>query len=154
MKTNAMRILDASGITYEVLSYAWDEDHIDAASVAAKLGLDPMQVCKTIVTRGSDDLIRVFCLPGPLEISMKKARACLQVSSLELVDQRDLRKLSGYIRGGVSPLGMIRPYPLYLEETMQLYDQVAISAGQRGVQLFLCPTDLQRVTGGNWADFA
>ncbi|MDD3941247.1 MAG: YbaK/EbsC family protein, partial [Sphaerochaetaceae bacterium] len=113
-----------------------------------------MQVCKTIVTRGSDDLIRVFCLPGPLEISMKKARACLQVSSLELVDQRDLRKLSGYIRGGVSPLGMIRPYPLYLEETMQLYDQVAISAGQRGVQLFLCPTDLQRVTGGNWADFA
>jgi len=154
MKTNAMRILDASDISYEVLSYAWDEDHIDAVSVAAKLGLDPMQVCKTIVTRGSDDLIRVFCLPGPLEISMKKARACLQVSSLELVDQRDLRKLSGYIRGGVSPLGMIRPYPLYLEETMQLYDQVAISAGQRGVQLFLCPTDLQRVTGGNWADFA
>jgi Cys-tRNA(Pro)/Cys-tRNA(Cys) deacylase len=152
MKTNAMRILDSAGIPYEVRSYAWDDAHIDAMSVAQQLGADPLQVCKTIVVRGSDNQIRVMCIPGPMEINMKKARALLGIGELSLVRQDELRRLTGYIRGGVSPLGMIHPYPLYLEETIQLLDTMIVSAGQRGLQLCLAPADLMRVGGGTWAD--
>lgn len=154
MKTNAMRILDSAKISYEVLHYAWDEQHIDAQSVADMLGLDPMQGCKTIVTRGADDQVRVFCIPGPMEISMKKARALLGVGDLSLVHLDELRRLTGYIRGGVSPLGMIHPYPLYIEKTIQLMDRIAVSAGQRGYQILLDPKDLIRATGSIWADIA
>ena len=154
MKTNAMRLLDSAQISYEVRTYAWDEEHIDAHSVALKLGVDPMQVCKTIVVRGSDDRIRLLCLPGPLEISMKKTRALLGVAELSLVRQDELRRLTGYIRGGVSPLGMTRPYPLYLKKRIQFMEQVIVSAGLRGVQLSLAPADLVRASGGLWADLA
>lgn len=152
MKTNAMRILEAAGIPYEIVTYEWDEDHIDALSVAGLTGLDPLQVVKTLVTQATDRSIHIFCIPAPYEFSMKKARALVGTDSIEMVKQQQLRPLTGYIRGGVSPLGMLRPYPLYLEETIQLMDRIAVSAGQRGYQLLLKPEDLQRAANGVWAD--
>lgn len=152
MKTNAMRILEAAGIPYEIVTYEWDEDHIDAMSVAALAGLDPLSVVKTLVTQATDRSIHIFCVPAPYEFSMKKARTLVGTDSLELVKQQQLRPLTGYIRGGVSPLGMIRSYPLYLEETIQLMDRITVSAGQRGYQLLLKPEDLRRAANGVWAD--
>jgi Cys-tRNA(Pro)/Cys-tRNA(Cys) deacylase len=152
MKTNAMRILEAAGIPYEIITYEWDEDHIDAMSVAVHAGLDPLSVVKTLVTQATDRSIHIFCVPAPYEFSMKKARTLVGTDSLELVKQQQLRPLTGYIRGGVSPLGMIRPYPLYMEETIQLMDRITVSAGQRGYQLLLKPEDLLNVAHGRWAD--
>lgn len=152
MKTNAMRILSNADIPYEVLSYQVDEEHIDAMSVARQVGLDPLQVCKTIVTSTEHNDIIVFCLPAPYEISLKKARTVANAKFLELVDTDSLRSLTGYIRGGVSPLGMIHNYPLYIEETVQLLPKIAVSAGRRGFQLLLDPSDLAKAAAGIWAD--
>jgi Cys-tRNA(Pro)/Cys-tRNA(Cys) deacylase len=152
VKTNAMRILSDADIPFEVITYDADGQHIDAMSVAHQVGLDPLQVCKTLVTSTESNAIFVFCVPAPYEISLKKARSVVQAKSLELVDVNKLRSLTGYIRGGVSPLGMIHTYPLYIEETVQLLPKIAISAGKRGMQLFLDPNDLIQVANGVWAD--
>lgn len=147
-----MRILEAADIPYETLTYPVDDAHIDAMSVARITGMDPLQICKTIVTTSEDQSIRVFCVPAPYEISLKKARLAVGARSIELVDQKRLRALTGYIRGGVSPIGMIHTYPIYVEETIQLFERIAISGGLRGVQLLLTPKHLALATAGIWAD--
>ncbi len=152
MKTNAMRILDTAHIFYETITYTVDEDHIDAVSVAHSLSMDPLQVCKTIVTTSNEGHIFVFCIPAPYEIALKKAKQITGTKSLELVAQHRLRTLTGYIRGGVSPIGMIHTYPTYIEETVQLLSHITVSGGQRGIQLLLTPTDLLQVTNAQWAD--
>lgn len=152
MKTNAMRILEAANIPFKVITYPVNDAHIDAMSVAQLTGLNPVQICKTVVTTTENQVIQIFCIPAPYEISLKKARAAVGARSIELVNQTQLRSLTGYIRGGVSPIGMIHPFPIYLEETVQLLDWVAISGGMRGIQLLLDPTDLAQVTQGIWAD--
>ncbi len=152
MKTNAMRILDTAKIPYEVRSYPIDDGHLDALSVAKQLDLDPFQICKTIVTRTKCNQIYVFCIPGPFTINLKKGRSVVDSSNLELVNQADLRQLTGYIRGGVSPLGMTHTYPLIIEETIQLFSIISISAGRRGLQLILSPHDLFSLTHATYAD--
>ncbi len=152
-KTNAMRILESLGISYTTQSYDWDEDHIDAKHVCEELHLDPEQVFKTIVLEDSDKQKFVFCLPAESVISMKRVREITGSKTIDLLPLKDLQKTTGYIRGGCSPLGMIRKFPTYIEETAQLFDTIYVSAGMRGLQLCLRPDDLLKAAEATWADF-
>lgn len=143
-KTNAMRILDGENITYEVVTYDVDSEHLDAVHVAESAGLPIDQVFKTIVMVTDDKRLFVFCVPGAEDISLKKARDISGAKSIDLLKLDNLQKMTGYVRGGCSPLGMIRQYPTFIEETAQLYDFVYVSAGLRGVQLKINPMDLAK----------
>ncbi len=153
MKTNAMRILENLSIPYEVHTYEWDEDHLDAVHAAESAGLDPERVYKTIVMRNSTKEIFVFCLPAEFEISMKKARAVTESREIDLIKTTELMPLTGYIRGGCSPLGMRRHYPTFLSELAALEETIYVSGGQRGVQIELRPDDLLRAADAVYADF-
>lgn len=153
IKTNAMRILDSMGIIYEVHQYHWDEEHLDAVHASESMGLDTERVFKTIVMKNSENKLFVFCLPADFSISLKKARALTGSKEIDLLRMEDLRKHTGYIRGGCSPLGMIKKYPTFIEETALLEDKIFVSAGERGYQISLTPQDLQRATDGTFADF-
>ncbi len=152
MKTNAMRILESLGIDYAIRSYQWDEDHLDAVHAAHSLGMDEEQVCKTIVMRNQDNQVFVFVLPAPFDINLKKARQVTGSREIDLVKAGELRALTGYIRGGCSPLGMLKNHPVFLEETIQLQERICVSAGQRGLQLFLAVSDLAKATQAVFAD--
>ena len=152
MKTNAMRILDSQGIGYEVLRFDYDAQQFDAMDVARQVNMDPQQVCKTIVTITDDRRIIIFCIPSPYDISLKKAKQLVHAKTVELVEQKRLRTLTGYVRGGVSPVGMIHTYPTFAEETIRLFPTITISGGQRGILLSIAPENLLKVTSGEWAD--
>lgn len=153
MKTNAMRILDSLSIQYDVHHYEWDEDHLDAIHASESAGLDPERVYKTIVMRNTDKEIYVFCLPAEFEISMKKARALTDSKEIDLVKTTELLGLTGYIRGGCSPLGMKRHYPTFISELAELEETIYVSGGQRGIQLELKPADLIKAASAVYADF-
>ena len=153
MKTNAMRILESLSIPYTVHTYQFDEEHLDAIHAAKSAGLDPERVFKTIVMRNSDNQIFVFCLPAEFEISMKKARALTGSRDIDLIRQTELLALTGYIRGGCSPLGMKKHYPTFIEETALIEETIFVSGGQRGIQLEVKPEDLQRAAEARFADF-
>lgn len=152
-KTNAMRILDALGIEYGILEYQWDEEHLDAVHASGSLGVETEQVFKTIVMKNSDNKLFVFCLPADFSISLKKARAITGSKEIELLPMNALRANTGYIRGGCSPLGMIKKYPTFIEETALLEDKVYVSAGERGCMISLSPEDLRRAADASFADF-
>lgn len=152
-KTNAMRLLEQKGIAYETVEYEVDEDHLDAVHASQSAGLDPETVYKTIVMKGASNQLYVFVTPAEFTISMKKARALTGEKELELLKTDLLLKYTGYIRGGCSPLGMIRQYPTFIEALAELEDYIHVSAGKRGLQLKLTPADLQRATGAVFADF-
>ena len=153
MKTNAMRILESLGITYKVHTYEVDEEHLDAIHASQAAGLDPERVYKTIVMRNTDREIYVFCLRAEAEISLKKARSLTGSKEIDLIKQNELQPLTGYIRGGCSPLGMRKHYPTFIDELAQLEDTIFVSGGQRGVQLEIAPEDLRRATDAVFADF-
>ena len=153
MKTNAMRILESLSIPYKMHTYQFDEYHLDAIHAAESAGLDPERVFKTIVMRNSDNQIFVFCLPAGFEISMKKARALPGSRDIDLIKQSEMLALTGYIRGGCSPLGMKRHYPTFIEETALLEDTIYVSGGQRGLQLEVRPEDLRMAAEARFADF-
>ncbi len=152
-KTNAMRILDSMGIEYEILTYAWDEEHLDAVHASEAAGLDPELVFKTIVLQDNEKAVFVFCLPAEFSISLKKARALTNSKEIDLIKMDDLPKLTGYIRGGCSPLGMKKHYPTYIDELALLQQTICVSAGQRGLQLQLRPEDLAMACQATFADF-
>lgn len=152
-KTNAMRILESLGIEYEVLSYEWDEEHLDAVHASQTTGLLPQQVFKTIVMQDTDKAVFVFCLPADFSVSLKKARALTGSRDLDLIKLSQLQDLTGYIRGGCSPLGMKKHYPTYIEELAQLEEHIYVSAGQRGLQLKIKPEDLVHAANAAFADF-
>jgi Cys-tRNA(Pro)/Cys-tRNA(Cys) deacylase len=152
MKTNAARILDQLGIEYELIDYEVDEDDLSAVSVAAKVGLPPEQVFKTLVARGDKTGIVVACIPGDYEVNLKRLAAVSGNKRVEMVPLKVVLPLTGYIRGGVSPLGMKRKYPTYVDETADLWDKVTISAGIRGTQILLKPTDLLRAAEATLVD--
>lgn len=139
-----MRILDGAGVPYEVITYDVDPEHLDAVHIAGEAGLPIDQVFKTIVMITDDKRLFVFCIPGAMEISLKMAREISGAKSIDLLKLENLQKMTGYIRGGCSPLGMIHQYPTFIEETAQLYDFIYVSAGLRGVQLKLNPLDLAK----------
>lgn len=141
-KTNAARLLDSKGINYELVEYEVDENDLGATTVAAKLGQDINQVFKTLVLRGDKNGIFVAVIPGNEEVDLKKAAKISGNKSAAMTHVKELLGLTGYIRGGCSPLGMKKNYPIYIHETCQLFDFIYISAGQRGLQIKLNPEDL------------
>jgi len=151
VKTNAARLLDQMNIPYELREYEWSEDELDAVSVARKIGLPPEQVFKTLVVRGDRTGVLVACIPGSGELDLKRLAAVSGNKRVEMVHVKEILGLTGYIRGGVSPLGMKKHYPLYLDETAEIIDQLAVSAGQRGLQIVLSGPDLIRATGAQLA---
>ena len=153
-KTNAARLLDAASIHYELAEYEVDENDLSATTLAKKLGQDVEQIFKTLVLRGDKSGVFVCVIPGNAEVDLKKAAKVSGNKSCSMVLQKELLGLTGYIRGGCSPLGMKKSYPVYIHETWQLFDQVFISAGQRGLQLKLKPEDLIRITGAVVCDLA
>ena len=156
-KTNAARLLDAKGIVYELAEYEVDESDLSAASLAKKIGprvLGVSQIFKTLVLRGDKTGVFVAVIPGDAEVDLKKAAKVSGNKNCAMVHQKELLGLTGYIRGGCSPLGMKRPYPIYIHETCLLFDQIFISAGKRGLQLILNPEDLIRMTDAVICDVA
>ncbi len=145
VKTNAARMLDAAGIHYELREYTVDEDDLSAPSVAAKIGMPPEQVFKTLVARGDRSGVLIACIPANAELDLKALAAASGNKKVELVAVKEVLGLTGYIRGGVSPIGTRKLYPFYLDETAVLWDAISVSAGVRGCQLVLAPDDLTRV---------
>ena len=139
-KTNAMRKLDAMKISYREHTYT-DTDAISGVEVAA-LGQEPDKVFKTLVTQGKSKNYYVFMVPVAEELDLKKAAKAVGEKSIEMIKSKDLLPLTGYVHGGCSPIGMKKPFPTYLDETAQLYDEIGVSAGQRGCQILLAPDDL------------
>lgn len=152
MKTNAVRILEALKIPHRTIEYESNDDEIDAISVAKKINATPEMVFKTLVARNDENEICVFVIPGNFELNLKKAAKTSSSKSIELIKVKELQPLTGYIRGGCSPIGMKKEYPTFIDETAQLYDQIYCSAGTRGMQLLISPIDLLKVTKAIFAD--
>lgn len=153
-KTNAMRMLDAAGIAYGTVEYEVDEDDLSGESVARKVGLEPDRVFKTLVVRSDGGELIVACVPVSTELDLKALAAASGRKSVAMIPVKDLLPLTGYVRGGCSPIGMKKPYPTYFDETALLHESIAISAGMRGRQLLIPPEDLLRFVGGVTCDIA
>jgi Cys-tRNA(Pro)/Cys-tRNA(Cys) deacylase len=141
-KTNAARILDRQGIKYELLAYEVDESDLSAVSVAEKLGQDADQVFKTLLLQGDKTGVFVCIIPGAEELDLKKAALFSANKRVELVPMKEILGLTGYIRGGCSPVGMKKSYPTFIDESCIIYDYIFISAGMRGMQIKIAPDDL------------
>ena len=146
-KTNAARLLDAAGIGYTLFEYAVDEEHLDASHVAEQLGEDIDRVFKTLVLRGDKSGPFVCVIPGSLEVDLKVAARISGNKNCEMLHVKELLPLTGYIRGGCSPIGMKKQFPTFVHESALLYDMIYVSAGVRGLQLCLSPEDLIGFTG-------
>jgi Cys-tRNA(Pro)/Cys-tRNA(Cys) deacylase len=145
-KTNAARILDAAGVLYEIRAYEVDENDLSAPHVAEAIGMPPEQVFKTLVARGDRSGVLMASIPANAELDLKGLAKASGNRKVELVAVKEVLGLTGYIRGGVSPIGTKKPYPFYLDETAEIWDAIAVSAGVRGKQMVLAPGDLARVT--------
>jgi Cys-tRNA(Pro)/Cys-tRNA(Cys) deacylase len=155
-KTNAARLLDQMGIRYELRTYEVDIDDLAAETVAAKIGLPPEQVFKTLVARGDRGKDRskdrngivMAVIPGDQELNLKALAAAAGERKIQLVPVKELQLLTGYIRGGVTALAAKRDFPVYVDETIELFDVISISAGVRGLQILIAPADYLRATKG------
>jgi Cys-tRNA(Pro)/Cys-tRNA(Cys) deacylase len=146
-KTNAARLLDSEGISYDLVSYEVDESDLSASSVAEKLGQDIGQVFKTLVLRGDKTGVFICVIPGNTELDLKKAAKVSGNKNAAMVLMKEILELTGYIRGGCSPVGMKKKYSTYIDENCILYDHIYVSAGIRGLQMKISPDDLILVTG-------
>ncbi len=151
-KTNAVRILERESISFQLVEYEVDENNLDAVSLADKIGAVRESVFKTLVARCDGKNISVFCIPGNTELNLKKAAKSTGHKKVELIKVKELLPLTGYIRGGCSPLGMKKSFPTFIDETAQLFDKIYVSAGIRGMQIFLPPEDLKKITGALFVD--
>lgn len=155
-KTNAMRILDGAKIKYDTAEYEDDGEHTlergSAERLAAKLGIDPAAVYKTIVMRTESKAIVVFCQSALHEINLKKARQACGAKEVNPVKPEELLGLTGYIRGGCSPIGMKRKFPTFIDESVLTHEKVYVSAGVRGQQLIISPQDLVTATQATVCD--
>ena len=147
-KTNAMRMLDTAGITYQVHTYPVEDGAIDAVSVAKKCGEDPEQVFKTLVTQGSDHNHYVFVVPAEEHLDLKACARAVGVKAVEMIPQKELLKTTGYIHGGCSPIGMKKKFVTVYDETIVLFDTVLVSGGRVGLQVEVAPDDLLKITDG------
>ena len=151
-KTNAARLLDKAGIRYELNTYIVDEDDLSAVHVAEQLGVDAGLLFKTLVLRGERNGLFVCVIPGDAEVDLKKAAKVSGNKSAAMIPMKDLVAVTGYMRGGCSPLAMKKPFPTYIDESVAAYESVYVSAGVRGLQLLLAPEDLARAAGAVLAD--
>jgi Cys-tRNA(Pro)/Cys-tRNA(Cys) deacylase len=154
MKTNAARALDSLKVQYELREYEVDPEHLEAESVALKVGLPPEQVFKTLVARGDRNGVCFAVIPANTELNLKALASASGDRKIEMVSLKEVQPLTGYIRGGVTVLGAKKAYPVYADETIQLWDVISVSAGVRGTQVILKPDDYLRVTGAVMGDIA
>ena len=153
-KTNAARILEQLGIKFDLREYAVDPDDLSAETVAAKVGLPAEQVFKTLVVRGDRHGVCLAVIPGNALLDLKALATAAGDRKTETVSLNEVQPLTGYIRGGVTAMGCKRDYPVWIDETAQLFDIISISAGQRGLQLLLAPEDYRRAVNGQYAAIA
>ena len=146
VKTNAARLLDAAGITYAIREYEVDPDDLAAESVAMKVGLPPEQVFKTLVARGDRNGVCFAVVPGDQQLDLKALAKLSGDRSIDTVALKEVQPLTGYIRGGVTALAAKKSYPVYADETIELFDVISISSGMRGAQIILAPADYLRIT--------
>lgn len=150
-KTNAARLLDELGIAYVLYEAPVEATDLSAVTMAHKLGVAPEEVYKTLVARGDRLGVLMACIPAAAELDLKRLAAASGNKSVLMVPLKEVQPLTGYIRGGCSPLGAKKQYPVYLDESAVLQERIFISAGHRGVQLHLAPDDLLRATDGVYA---
>jgi Cys-tRNA(Pro)/Cys-tRNA(Cys) deacylase len=139
-KTNVMRLLDQAKLGY--VPHEYDPEIVDGVSVAAALGEEPDRVFKTLIARSDKGELYAFDVPVNLELNLKKAAKAVGAKSIEMIHLKDLLPLTGYVHGGCSPIGLKKPYPVYIDETAQLWDTVFVSGGKRGYQVEIKPADL------------
>ncbi|MFA8342531.1 MAG: Cys-tRNA(Pro) deacylase [Rhodothermaceae bacterium] len=151
-KTNAVRLLEAQKIKYDTVEYEFNEEEIDAVSVARKIGEEPEIVFKTLVATGDKTGHIVFVIPGNYDLDLKKAAKASGNKKVELIKLKDLQPLTGYIRGGCSPIGMKKLFPTYIDETAELYDELFCSAGVRGMQLKIDPQELKNIINARFCE--
>lgn len=151
-KTNAIRIIETSEINYETFSYDVDESDLSGETVAKKVGAEPDTVFKTLDCNGDKTSNVVFCIPVTMELNLKKAASASGNKKVEMIPMKELLPLTGYIRGGCSPIGMKKLFPTFIDETAQLYDNIFISAGVRGTQIKLNPDDLLILVNGVYSE--
>src|SRR6202790_4742329 len=147
-KTNAARLLDQIGIHYELREYEVDPNDLAAETVAAKIGLPPEQVFKTLVARGDRNGVAMAVIPGDQELNLKALAAAAGERKIQLVPVKELQALTGYIRGGVTALAAKRDFPVYVDESIAMFDLISISAGVRGLQILIAPADYLRAIKG------
>lgn len=151
-KTNAIRQLESSKIEFDVIEYQFSEDEIDAISVAKKINADPEQVFKTLVCINNENNYFTFVISGNYDLDLKKAAKISGSKKIELIKAKDLLNLTGYIRGGCSPIGMKKQFPTFIDESAQLFEKIYVSAGVRGMQILIEPADLATMIEGTFAD--
>lgn len=147
-KTNAARLLDEMGIRYELREYEVDPGDLAAETVAAKIGWPAQQVFKTLVARGDRNGVVMAVVPGDQELNLKALASAAGERKVQLVAVKELQALTGYIRGGVTALGGKREFPVYVDQTIELFDVISVSAGVRGLQILMAPADYLRATKG------
>lgn len=150
-KTNAVRLLEAAGIGFELREYEWDESDLSAETVAAKVGLPAEQVFKTLVVRGDSGGVYMAVIPGNAELDLKAMAKAVEERKVETVAVKELEALTGYIRGGVTAMGAKKDYPVVLDELAQLFETISVSAGRRGLQILLSPGSYVRATRARYA---
>jgi Cys-tRNA(Pro)/Cys-tRNA(Cys) deacylase len=151
-KTNAIRLITSAKIPYKEAFYEYDEQDLCGTHAADAIGIPYEQVFKTLVTRGDRTGIHVFCIPVCSELDLKKAAKAAGDKNIQLLPLKELLPITGYIRGGCSPIGMKRKYPTHIDETATLWDQIAVSAGERGHQVLLSPTQLAQFIAADFVD--
>lgn len=151
-KTNAVRLVQQAGIPCREAFYEFDEKDLNGNHAAQAIGFPPEQVFKTLVARGERTGINVFCIPVCCELDLKKAARAAGDKNMELIHVKELLGLTGYIRGGCSPVGMKKRYPTYFDETCQLWEEIAVSAGERGHQMILPPMELAALVDAELKD--
>ena len=151
-KTNAVRLVEQAGIPCREEFYEFDEKDLNGNHAAEAIGKPPEEVFKTLVARGERTGINVFCIPVCFELDLKKAAKAAGDKNMAMIPVKELISLTGYIRGGCSPVGMKKKYPTFMDETAQLYDEIAVSAGARGHQMLLNPEELARLVAAKFVD--
>ncbi len=153
-KTNAVRLLDQLRIPYELREYKVDPEDLAAETVAAKISLPPEQVFKTLVARGDRNGTCMAVIPGNAELDLKVLALTSGDRKIQLAPVKELQSLTGYLRGGVTALAGKKDYPVYIDETIELFDVISVSAGIRGMQILLAPSDYLKATQGKLAPLA
>jgi len=153
-KTNAVRLLDQLGVRYQLREYEVDPEDLAAETVARKIGLPPEQVFKTLVARGERNGVCLAVIPGDAELNLKSLAVASGDRKVQLVPMKELFGLTGYIRGGVTALAGKKDYPVFADETIELFELISISAGIRGLQILMAPADYLRVTSATTAAIA
>jgi Cys-tRNA(Pro)/Cys-tRNA(Cys) deacylase len=151
-KTNAIRIMEAAQVDFTISNYEVDEGDLSAVTVAEKIGAEIESVFKTLVGQGDKTGIVVFCVPGNAELNLKKGATVSGNKNIEMIKMKELQPLTGYLRGGCSPIGMKKLFPTYIDETAQLFERIFISAGVRGTQIYVSPDDLAKLISANFVD--